>query len=153
MTLLNPAVYRKVTDAERTVKHVAISVDCAEALVGLNELRGAASDAAAILVGPYRERYRREAPRREIDRLLTEDARVHPAFAMARRAALMAWAEKNSPGMTPEAAGYILTNLRLYESRRGGLRAPAVERGALAGLIVDVYESARRGRLLAEGDR
>lgn len=68
----------------------------------------------------------REMRRRAIDHVLAEDARRFPAFATARRCAVMACAEPPGPSiMTPARATALTDGLRAYEDARGGLAAPA----------------------------
>lgn len=100
-------------------------------------------------------RAEREQRRREIDAVLREDARRFPAFATARRAAVMATYE-SAPPMPPEEmlpvghAENILRDCHRYEAKRGGMTKPsadAVKWAALAGgtyeVALAVYERAR----------
>lgn len=96
----------------------------------------------AAIDGIDADRWRREAPRVEIDKMLAEDARLHPAFATARKAAVMAACEREE--RTPVSLSGLLLALRLYEDQRGGGRRPpnmwVSERDRMA---LDVYERAR----------
>lgn len=100
-------------------------------------------------------RAEREQRRREIDAELREDARRFPAFATARRAAVLA-AYESAPPMPPEdmlPVGHtknILRDCHRYEAKRGGMTKPsadAVKWAALAGgtyeMALAVYERAR----------
>lgn len=67
-------------------------------------------------------RAEREQRRREIDAVLREDARRFPAFAVARRAAVLAICENRDDGPRPEEVAALLANLRVYEDDRGAGR-------------------------------
>jgi hypothetical protein len=81
----------------------------------------------------------RDAERREIDRLLAEDARKTPAFATARRAAVLAYADNvetrdrtdcrpvNRPAFLEAGmADDVAYRCHLYEADRGGSRSPSL---------------------------
>lgn len=97
----------------------------------------------------------REARRREIDDVLREDARRHPAFATARRGAVMA-AYEGAPPCAPEDmvpvrhAENILRDCHRYETKRGGMTKPSAEAvdwarhaGGTFAVALAVYERAR----------
>jgi hypothetical protein len=93
------------------------------------------------------------ADRREIDRLLEEDRRRFPAFATARKAALLGFIEARAQHRnrtTATQARHLLDELRHYEDLRGGLGQPAPEARQFAGEdaeaaaeVFDAYERAR----------
>lgn len=96
----------------------------------------------------------REDERRAIDALLRDDARRTPAFATARRAAVLAYAEE-SPYMGTLEAKDMLRWCARYESIRGGMAKPSVEAQEYAedrsdydaaGAAFNAYERARRMR-------
>lgn len=66
----------------------------------------------------------REDERRAIDAMLRDDARRTPAFATARKAAVLAYCE-NHRGATVDNAATMLAWCRGYEERRGGMGQPA----------------------------
>lgn len=92
----------------------------------------------------------REQRRREIDAVLREDARRFPAFATARRCAVLA-VEERAPDTNAGDARSILAECHAYEFHgRDGKRAPsahalAVNKGRvpLDGLAIVHYERAR----------
>lgn len=84
-------------------------------------------DALAASMAPKPDpRTRREAQRREIDAVLREDARRSPAFAVARKCAVMGAFEDtpHTPKLHTDTAAELCSMLREYESERGGMRAP-----------------------------
>lgn len=96
-------------------------------------------------------RAEREARRREIDAALREDARRWPAFATARRCAVLAACEGREP--SPMVIGQILSDLHAYERwSRDGSREPSAaalawvqrrEYGPEARAALAAYERAR----------
>lgn len=97
----------------------------------------------------------KQARRREIDAIIADDAHRFPAFATARRAAVMA-AFEGAPPVAPEDivpvghASNILRDCHRYEALRGGMTKPstsAVEWAALAGgsfaIALAAYERMR----------
>jgi hypothetical protein len=66
----------------------------------------------------------REDERRAIDSMLREDARKTPAFAVARKAAVLAYAE-HDPGMGTHEARTVLLQCGEYEALRGGMTRPS----------------------------
>jgi len=96
-------------------------------------------------------RTEREQRRREIDAVLREDARRFPAFATARKCAVMARAEALY-GYGPDKARANLDALRVYEERRGGGRTPSAEVAVLLDeadpSVRDFYAAYERARAL-----
>jgi hypothetical protein len=99
----------------------------------------------------YGEKIARDSKRRqrELEDVLREDARADPAFATARRAAILAFVE-TIPGTSPlRDAGTIRHGLRVcrwYEESRGGARKPsakALELAAMYPTALAAYERAR----------
>jgi hypothetical protein len=97
----------------------------------------------------------RERATRECDRILREDARRRPAFAVARRAAFLAWAERNERheevrkdlSLSPVMCTALLEIFNLYEERRGGARTPSPESTSKLGEFsaeLAAYERARK---------
>ncbi|HSM93368.1 MAG TPA: hypothetical protein VLT47_10830 [Anaeromyxobacteraceae bacterium] len=91
----------------------------------------------------------REARRREIDAVLREDARAHPAFATARRCAVMAAVEawervKDGREFSMVNVTCLVADLRRYEDARGGLTKPNTDAGrGISYEVLAAYESAR----------
>lgn len=98
----------------------------------------------------------REQRRREIDAVLREDARRFPAFATARKCAVVAGfeecstnAETLSSGVAQECPGTLaaawLKTLHEYEAARGCAKAPSreVRSRFRAGAMIAAYERAR----------
>lgn len=93
--------------------------------------------------------------RREIDAVLAEDARQHPAFATARRCAALAEIEATEAGASPllmpnggRDVARMLRYLHQYEADRGGGRAPNQRASASAHEVfaestIRAYERAR----------
>ncbi len=69
----------------------------------------------------------RARSRAEIDAVLREDARRWPAFATARRAAVMAACERPDPPPVAEVVT-ALAAFHAYENARGGMRVDISER-------------------------
>lgn len=87
---------------------------------------------------------------REIDAILVEDASLHPAFAMARKAAVMAACEGNVSASWTNAgwAQRVLALFHEYEAKRGGATRPAADatrfiEGQMASKPIAVYERYR----------
>lgn len=96
-------------------------------------------------------------PKAEIDAVLREDARRYPAFATARRCAVMAaceWAAREWAEVSEEPCPFAAADARLvlaacrsYEARRGVMKAPSEK--AIAWSLesytasLDAYERAR----------
>lgn len=105
---------------------------------------------ATLLPDPRAER---EARRREIDRVLAKDARRFPAFATARKCAVIAMFEDAPPVPPADLMDEVhveqwIVNLRDYEDLRGIGRAPSAAaqryaQGNLHDMTVTVYERAR----------
>lgn len=100
-------------------------------------------------------RAEREQRRRAISAVLAEDARKFPAFATARRCAVMA-AYESAPPMPPEDmlpathAANILRDCHRYEAKRGGMTKPSAEAadwmrhaGGTFAVALSVYERNR----------
>ncbi len=66
----------------------------------------------------------REDERRAIDTLLSRDAAATPAFATARRAAVLAFAEHDRHMALADAQD-VLRHCRVYEAMRGGMARPS----------------------------
>lgn len=103
---------------------------------------------ATAPTSPPDSRNDREWRRRQIDAVLREDAQRFPAFAIARRCAVMAACERHQAENGPQSAEYMLECLRVYEASRGGGKAPSALAVRLRDgwgdpTIVDVYERAR----------
>jgi hypothetical protein len=104
---------------------------------------------------PPDPRIAREAQRREIDAILHDDARRFPAFATARRCAVMAIFEGAPPvppseKVRPSQAETVIAICHSYERERGGQREPSeASRGRHGRLLelyargIDAYERAR----------
>ncbi len=97
------------------------------------------------------EREQHEDLRREIDALLREDAREHPAFATARRCAVLAFCEGAPPAppsdlIRPVDVASLLSRLHAYERVRGAGSRPSEAAEAMGVHVVAVaaYERARR---------
>jgi hypothetical protein len=105
----------------------------------------AVGEAFAAVFG--HERVARELGRREIDEVLAADARACPAFATARRAAVLAYIEARPIDDVTHGLANLhrwLANLHRYEELRGGGRTPSRE--AWLGVRYfwfSVYERAR----------
>jgi hypothetical protein len=100
------------------------------------------------LFAPPDPRAEREQRRREIDALLREDARRHPAFATARKCALLAALEDSE--VHAGDVGHVplfLAELRAYEAARGGGRTPSPL--AVVGYTTDAEDA----RILAAYER
>lgn len=95
----------------------------------------------------------REKNHRAITARLADDAAAQPRHAIARFAAVMAWAEafdgalRSLPSAADAAdASCLLDGLHVYEARRGDAREPHRDANWHAGVnqrYVDVYERAR----------
>lgn len=114
----------------------------------------ALADRLGLRPAPPDPRAAREQRRRAISAVLAEDARRHPAFATARRCAVMAWAESFDMAFhalkdgAPDAIGArpLLAGLHTYEARRGGMREPRAGAADDSGInlrYVAVYERSR----------
>jgi hypothetical protein len=96
-------------------------------------------------------RAERERRRREIDAVLAEDARRFPAFATARRAAVLAATEEfqmHGSDILTSTAERIVGQLHAYEALRGGMAKPSKAADDYAFdkieiVALDAYERAR----------
>jgi len=95
-------------------------------LDAVNEAMGPYDPAGYSAASPPRATSTREDERRAIDALLREDAQRTPAFATARRAAVLAYAE-SAPEMSRATAGDVLTACAGYEAIRYGAKAPCMQ--------------------------
>lgn len=76
--------------------------------------------------------------RREIDAILRDDARRFPAFAAARRAAVLAFVEAE-PDASALGVSDAIGMCHAYELRRGGARAPSREAIAITSIHCGTY--------------
>jgi hypothetical protein len=114
-----------VTRGRIVFQNVTFGADIAKAEETWKKIQSMADEFCVGLASKPDPRAERERRRREIDAVLAEDARRFPAFATARRCAVMA-AYEAQPNLHESAAHDMLTNLRGYEDARGVGRDPWV---------------------------
>lgn len=132
-------------------------------IVGVDLARAGRDETATVAL---RRKIERPTDRAVIDAFLAEDARCYPAFAMARRAAVMEVDERAWTGsfgtmpvdrqpLSAQAFNHVLNLCRIYEEKRGGRGQPSAAALSYRGAPSDTrmyhalvaYESHRGARV------